>query len=118
MAGKHADDGPVQARRYPFLDEATADRLARSYGTEAQEVLGDTPGRDFGHGLYEAELRWLVDKEYARTAEDVLWRRTKLGLRFSPAETQALGDYLNRLLRSPPAPVDAASLPAGQTAYR
>jgi glycerol-3-phosphate dehydrogenase len=105
-------------RQYPFLGEATADRLARSYGSEAHEVLGGTPGDDLGHGLYEAELRWLIDKEWARTAEDVLWCRTKLGLRFTPAEARALGDYVNRLPRSAPAPADAASLPAGQTAYR
>jgi glycerol-3-phosphate dehydrogenase len=104
--------------RYPSLDEATADRIARSYGSEAQELLGDTPGRDLGHGLYEAELRWLIDKEWARTAADVLWRRTKLGLRFSPAEAEALDNYLSRLPRSVPGPADAASLPAGQTAYR
>lgn len=102
-------------RRYPFLDEATADRLARSYGSEANEVLGDTPRSDLGHGLYEAELRWLIDKEWARTADDVLWRRTKLGLRFTAAEAKALGDYLRRLA---PAPAAAASLPAGRTAYR
>ena len=105
-------------RQYPFLDETTAERLAHSYGSEAHAVFGGSPGRDLGHDLYEAELRWLVVKEWARTAEDVLWRRTKLGLRFSPAEAQALGDYLSRLRRSPPGPADAASLPAGQTAYR
>ncbi|HEX6441456.1 MAG TPA: glycerol-3-phosphate dehydrogenase [Stellaceae bacterium] len=105
-------------RRYPFLDEAAADRLARSYGSESFEVLGGTPRGDLGHGLYEAELRWLIDKEWARTADDVLWRRTKLGLRFTTAEARALGDHLSRLPRSAPAPADATSLPAGQTAYR
>jgi glycerol-3-phosphate dehydrogenase len=105
-------------QQYPFLDEDTADRLALSYGSEACGVVSDEPGRDFGRGLYEAELRWLIDKEWARTSEDVLWRRTKLGLRFSPADAQALDNYLNRLPRSAPALPDAASLPAGQTAYR
>ena len=105
-------------RRYPFLGDATADRLARSYGSEAFEVLGGTPRGDLGHGLYEAELRWLIDKEWALTADDVLWRRTKLGLRFTAAEARALGDYLSRLPRSAPAPADAASLLAGRTAYR
>ena len=105
-------------RRYPFLDDATADRLARTYGSEAFEVLGGTPRGDLGHGLYEAELRWLIDKEWALTADDVLWRRTKLGLHFTAAEARPLGDYLNRLRRSVPAPADAASLRAGQTAYR
>ena len=76
-------------REYPFLGEATAERLARSYGSHARKLLGNARsaadlGRDFGRGLSEAELRWAVHKEWARTAEDVLWRRTKLGLLFTP----------------------------------
>jgi glycerol-3-phosphate dehydrogenase len=60
-------------------------RLSRAYGTRLRDMLGDARnladlGRHFGAGLYEAELRWLRDREYARTAGDVLWRRTKLGL--------------------------------------
>ncbi|MEO7825694.1 MAG: glycerol-3-phosphate dehydrogenase, partial [Allosphingosinicella sp.] len=43
-------------------------------------------GRHFGAGLYEVELRWLREREFARTADDVLWRRTKLGLVTSEAE--------------------------------
>jgi glycerol-3-phosphate dehydrogenase len=105
-------------REYPFLAGATADRLARSYGSEAHNIFRDEPGRDFGQGLTEAELRWLVEHEWARTAEDVLWRRTKLGLRATPAEVQAVADYVAGLTRSAPAPAGAASLPAGQTAYR
>jgi glycerol-3-phosphate dehydrogenase len=102
-------------REYPHLAEATAERLARSYGSEAQRILAAAPGGDFGHGLTEAELRWLVENEWARTAEDVLWRRTKLGLRFTPGEARTLDDYLRR---SAPSRADAADLPAGQTAYR
>ena len=105
-------------REHPFLDETTADRLARSYGAEAREIVTRDPGRDFGHGLSEAELRWLVENEWARTAEDVLWRRTKLGLRFAPAETQAIADYLASLTRRAQAPADAANPPAARTAYR
>ena len=102
-------------RDYPFIEPSTAERLAHSYGSEARDVLGDTPGRDIGHGLHEAELRWLVEHEWVRTAEDVLWRRSKLGLRFTSAEAEALGDYLRRLV---PAPAAAANPPAGRTAYR
>ena len=102
-------------REYPHLAEATAERLARSYGSEAQRILAAAPGGDFGHGLTEAELRWLVENEWARTAEDVLWRRTKLGLRFTPGEARRLDDYFRR---SAPSRADAADLPAGQTAYR
>lgn len=60
-------------------------RLSRAYGTRLRDMLGDASrladlGRDLGAGLHEAELRWLRDREFARTADDVLWRRTKLGL--------------------------------------
>jgi glycerol-3-phosphate dehydrogenase len=110
------DFAPMALRReYPHLAEATGERLARSYGSEAQRVLAAAPGSDLGHGLTEAELRWLVENEWARTAEDVLWRRTKLGLRFTPGEARTLDDYLRR---SAPSRADAADLPAGQTAYR
>jgi glycerol-3-phosphate dehydrogenase len=86
-------------RRYPFLDAATASRLAQGYGSDAREILGDARstaalGRDFGLGLSEAELRWLVTREWAYTAEDVLWRRTKLGLRATPAQVHELAAYL------------------------
>ena len=51
-------------------------------------------GRDFGHGLTECEVRHFVDREWAQTAEDILWRRTKLGLRFSAEEVRGLAQYL------------------------
>ena len=51
-------------------------------------------GRDFGAGLYEAEVRYLVETEFARTAEDILWRRTKLGLVMTKGEQQALAKWL------------------------
>jgi glycerol-3-phosphate dehydrogenase len=89
-------------RRYPFLTEATARRLVRSYGTLAADMLGDARaaadlGRVFGADLSEREVDWLVRCEWARTADDVLWRRSKLGLRFNAAETQALAEYLARV---------------------
>ncbi|WP_275428007.1 glycerol-3-phosphate dehydrogenase C-terminal domain-containing protein, partial [Stenotrophomonas maltophilia] len=67
-----------------FLTEAHAARLARSYGTQALAILGragrpDDLGRDFGATLSEAELRHLIDREWAVTAADVVWRRSKLG---------------------------------------
>ncbi len=85
--------------RYPFLDPFTVRRLIRTYGTEAPAVLGEAPGaadlgRDFGAGLTEAEVRWLMAKEYARTAEDVVWRRTKLGLRMTVEEIAALDAWM------------------------
>jgi glycerol-3-phosphate dehydrogenase len=54
-------------------------------------------GRCFGADLTEREIDWLVRSEWARTAEDVLWRRSKLGLRFSVAETRALDDHIARV---------------------
>jgi len=99
-------------RAFPFLDGATAERLARSYGTEAQEMLANGAGRDFGHGLCQAEVDWVVENEHARTADDMLWRRSKLGLRFGPEETQALRDYLARRATAPrPAAAAAAAAP-------
>ena len=66
-------------------------RLSGAYGTRLRDMIGDARGladlgRHFGAGLYEIELRWLRDREFASTAEDALWRRTKLGLVMSPAE--------------------------------
>ncbi|WP_428927438.1 glycerol-3-phosphate dehydrogenase [Marinibacterium sp. SX1] len=85
--------------RYPFLAPGEALRLFRTYGTETAEVLGAATdraglGRDFGGGLSEAEVRWLMTREYARTAADVLWRRTKLGLRLSEDEARALEVFM------------------------
>jgi glycerol-3-phosphate dehydrogenase len=105
------------AADYPTLDAATADRLARSYGGEAPALLAGGPGCDLGAGLTEAELRWLVAEEWARTPEDVLWRRTKLGLRTGPETVEAVGAAIAARL-SVPHPADAARLRAGQMPYR
>ncbi len=84
---------------YPFLTRAWAHRLVRAYGTEAWDILGAAKdqtdlGEDFGATLTETELVWLMDKEYARTAEDVVWRRNKLGLRLSPEQIDRLDDWM------------------------
>ncbi|MCR8547871.1 glycerol-3-phosphate dehydrogenase [Salipiger sp. P9] len=84
---------------YPFLNEHWARRLMRTYGTEARALLGEAEtaealGRDFGATLTAAEVDWLMDREFARCAEDVLWRRTKLGLHFSAAQVSALESYM------------------------
>ncbi|MDB5685497.1 MAG: glycerol-3-phosphate dehydrogenase, partial [Rhizorhabdus sp.] len=68
-------------RRWPFLPRPTAHRLARAYGTRIDRVLGDTQTFvDLGGGLTESEIDYLVAHEWARTADDILWRRSKLGL--------------------------------------
>ncbi len=75
---------------YSFLDAQTAQRLARSYGTRARRFLSRDQGKQFGHGLTEAEVEYLVTQEWASSAEDILWRRSKLGLRFNAAQIAAL----------------------------
>ncbi len=87
------------AASYAFLPTAEARRLARAYGTLAQKFLGaarrrEDLGRDFGMGLSEAEVDYLSKREWARTAEDILWRRGKLGLRASAAQAAALEAFL------------------------
>jgi glycerol-3-phosphate dehydrogenase len=84
---------------YGFLTPAWAKRLVRAYGTEAREILGATKtvadlGQDFGATLSEAEVTWLMSREYALSAEDVVWRRSKLGLRLSPLQISALDDHI------------------------
>ena len=74
--------------RYGFVPELTLRRLLRAYGTRIDQILGDATcyadlGQEFGADLTEAELRYLMRAEWARTAEDVVWRRSKLGLRLS-----------------------------------
>lgn len=82
----------------PGIDARTVRRLVRSYGTDAMAAAGHgVPGCDLGHGLFESEIDWLVRREWARTAEDILWRRTKLGLRFSESETHRLAEHMNAL---------------------
>jgi glycerol-3-phosphate dehydrogenase len=88
----------VQAK-YGFLSEAWAQRLIRGYGTEAVQILGDATsaadlGQDFGATLTAREVEWLMQKEFARVAEDVVWRRTKLGLRLSPEQIATLDAWM------------------------
>ncbi len=88
-------------RDYPFLSDFWARRLVRAYGTEARSILGDAKtaddlGQEFGATLTEAEVTWLMTREYAHSAEDVLWRRTKLGLRLDMVQTEALDKWIAR----------------------
>jgi glycerol-3-phosphate dehydrogenase len=86
-------------QRYPFVPPREAERLIRLYGTAAFDFLGAAAtradlGEDFGHGLTAAEVDHLVAREWALTADDILWRRTKLGLHFTEAQTARLAAYL------------------------
>ena len=87
------------AREYPFLSPREARRYVRHYGTLTRRLLGgarrrDDLGRAFGADLTEAEVAYLMDREFARTAEDVVWRRTKSGLRMRADEIDALGGWM------------------------
>ena len=89
----------------PFLGENTAARLVRAYGTNAYRAIGeaqtiDALGRCFGADLHQAEIDYLIDHEWARSADDILWRRSKLGLRFDARETQHLQDYVSQRVGS------------------
>ena len=86
-------------RSYPFLSQAHANRLSHAYGTRAAKLLGTAKsmadlGQSFGATLTESEVRYLMSVEWARTAEDIVWRRSKLGLRLSPAEIAAIDDWI------------------------
>lgn len=83
----------------PELDAAVVQRWARQYGSLAQELAGQAGGgsplgRHFGHGLFAREVDYLMAREWALTAQDILWRRTKLGLRFTAEEAAALDRYM------------------------
>ena len=85
--------------RYPALAPQLIRRLARAYGVLAPHILGaaKTPadlGRCFGAGLTEAEIKYLMNREWAMTAQDVAWRRSKLGLALSPAEVAVIDGYM------------------------
>ena len=85
--------------RWPFLDEAEAQRLVGAYGTRLADVLGEASGRadlgpSFGPRLTGAEVRYLMTKEWARFADDILWRRTKLGLTMTADERDALAAFM------------------------
>jgi glycerol-3-phosphate dehydrogenase len=86
-------------RGYPFLTPAHASRLAHAYGTRAGKLLGDAKsmadlGQSFGASLTESEVRYLMSNEWARSAEDIVWRRSKLGLRLSTAEIASIDDWI------------------------
>ena len=87
------------SERYDWIPPEMLQRLARAYGTLLDELVGEAGsleelGEHFGGTLYEAELRYLAAREYARTGEDVLWRRSKLGLHL-PAESIArVGEWM------------------------
>ncbi|WP_108444503.1 glycerol-3-phosphate dehydrogenase [Halomonas denitrificans] len=116
--GEIGDHDAFEARLladYPYLEANQARRFARTYGTlcrafldgrDSQAALGEA----FGAGLTAAEVDYLIEREWARSAEDILWRRTKLALRLTATERQRLTDYLEAAVpraTSGPAATDA-----------
>jgi len=90
-------DRAVQA--YPFLQPATLQRMVHAYGTRIDEVLANVRqledmGEHFGVDLYAREVDWLIRNEWAMSGEDVLWRRTKLGLRLSQDQCDAVAGWM------------------------
>ncbi|MEP3655379.1 MAG: glycerol-3-phosphate dehydrogenase [Litorimonas sp.] len=87
-------------KRYRALDVDLLHRLCRTYGTRITLLLGDgttTPdlGQHFGQGLYEMEARYLINHEFATQADDIMWRRTKLGVHLSQDEQKTFTDWFN-----------------------
>ncbi|MEX2576161.1 MAG: glycerol-3-phosphate dehydrogenase [Halofilum sp. (in: g-proteobacteria)] len=105
LPGGDITDGDFDAfladvrRRYPWLPDTMTERLTHGYGTRIHRILGDARetehlGEHFGADLYEAELRYLMQHEWAMTAEDVLWRRTKLGLVLDSTEAARVETWM------------------------
>jgi glycerol-3-phosphate dehydrogenase len=89
------------AREYPFLTRRETRRYVRHYGTETHALLGGARRRDdlghaFGGDLTEAEVCFLMTREFARAARDIVWRRTKSGLRMQAPEIAALDEWMAR----------------------
>jgi glycerol-3-phosphate dehydrogenase len=85
--------------KHGFLSDTDALRLVRAYGTDAARMLEraqtrDDLGQDFGAGLSAREVDWLITREFARTAQDVVWRRSKLGLRLSGDQIATLDAWM------------------------
>ena len=86
--------------KYTYLDNTWAYRLVTTYGTDSFALLGNSLeehqlGRNFGANLTEKELTWLIHHEFAQTVDDVIWRRTKLGLRLSQSQQQDIATWLH-----------------------
>ncbi len=94
------DDEVERARRrWRFLDDNEARRLVSAYGTRIADLLGEAQSRDdlgpaFGDSLTAAEVRYLMTKEWARFPDDILWRRSKLGLTMSAQDQEGLGMFM------------------------
>jgi glycerol-3-phosphate dehydrogenase len=87
------------SRRYPWLEQSRARRMARAYGSRIARVLAPTAaqmGEEIAPGLHECELDYLQGQEWALEADDVLWRRSKLGLHMTPADRERVAAWMER----------------------
>ena len=87
--------------RYPNMQSALLRRLCHAYGTRITLLLGDGTnppelGEHFGQGLYELEVKYLINHEWATSADDIMWRRSKLGVHMSEAERSAFTQWFNQ----------------------
>ncbi len=90
---------------YPFLSSKEIQNYIKRYGTRTRNMLGNAKSyhdlkQAFGHGLYQQEVEFLIKNEWAMTAEDILWRRTKLGLVFTPKEVGELESWVKAYISS------------------
>lgn len=86
-------------QHFAWIGAETVERLIRAYGTRLPAVIGNAKsiadlGHHYGCGLYEAEVDYLIENEFARSVDDIVWRRSKLGLLMSEPELEVLGDRL------------------------
>jgi glycerol-3-phosphate dehydrogenase len=84
---------------YPFLTDRWAQRLVRAYGSQVNDVLGPADssedlGVDFGATLTQREVEWMIKNEFAQEVDDIVWRRSKLGLRMTAAQTARLDEWI------------------------
>ena len=89
--------------RWPFLTEAQAQRMVAAYGSRLAAVLGDVKeradlGPAFGPELTAAEVRYFMTREWARFPDDILWRRSKLGLTMGPSDREALAAFMTTVM--------------------
>jgi glycerol-3-phosphate dehydrogenase len=110
-------------RKWSWLPIPMARRYAHAYGTRMERLLGNGGsipdlGQPLGDSIYEAELEYLVTGEWAQTAEDVLWRRSKLGLHVSPATAHAVDAWMRARLSGALTPaIPALTRPAPAPRY-
>ncbi|MBS0285759.1 MAG: glycerol-3-phosphate dehydrogenase [Proteobacteria bacterium] len=112
------------SQKYPWLPSFLLMRYAQTYGTLTYELLTgvncvDDLGRDFGHGLYEKEIKYLIEQEWAKTADDILLRRSKLGFLMTADEKDKVRQWvdltINQLHRIEPSSHSGRNKPNHQT---